>query len=113
MAGASAEMRQVLDAWLKVTGRGLTARQQASFLRKTEVPQLGMYLRRHGRTWLEGVAVRLVRRRGRRAEFRLSDWIMAARDHSERSRRDEPEARPPTRKAIRGLRPPQLYGDDT
>jgi len=103
---------QVLDIWMTVTGRPLSPKQRAAFLERVEVPQLITYLQRHGRTWLEAIARRCARGRGPRAELRLADWIMSARDYSSRSRTDA-SAAPPRRRLVRGLPPPQRYGDDT
>lgn len=103
---------QVLDIWMTVTGRPLSPMQRAAFLERAEVAQLITYLQRHGRTWLEAIARRAGSGRGRRAELRLADWIMSARDYSSRSRNDASYA-PPRRRRVRGLPPPQQYGDDT
>jgi hypothetical protein len=102
---------QILDIWLTVTQRRLSPKQRATFLARTEIPQLVTYLRRHGRTWLEANARRSVRGRGRTAQLRLADWIASVRDYSARSQPEPPPA--PRPRKVAGLRPPQQYDDET
>lgn len=92
--------------------RTLSPKQRREFLARAEVPQLVTYLRRHGRTWLESIAARSVQPRGKGlAQLRLADWIEAARDHSARSQMPPVAVARPRR--VKGLPPPQQYGDET